>query len=132
MKMIRVFGLGWIGGWIAGLVMAERWRRMGADPVYVVANLEYAVETDASSPVERSSAMSNLSAVVISGVKADYARSRHLLGRVAPWTSSSVPSFADLNARATASTSAGSTARTGPNHSSNGGSSVSPNQSIPT
>ena len=98
MKLVRVFVVGWVSGWVAGLVMAERWRRLGDDSVPVTTN---AVESDASGTAERMPAMPNLSTVIVSGARADYERGRHLLRRVAPWTRTSAPSLADLKRHAT-------------------------------
>ena len=96
MKLVRVFVVGWISGWVAGLVMAERWRRLGEDSVPVTTN---AVESVESGTAERVPAIPRVSTVIVSGARADYERGRLLLRRVVPWTSTSAPSVADLRGR---------------------------------
>ena len=107
MKLVRVFIVGWVSGWVAGLVMAERWRRLGGDSAPMMPN---AVESVESGTADRVPTIPRVSTVIVSGARADYERGRLLLRRVVPWTSTSAPSLADLRGRVTMTTRAESDA----------------------
>ena len=108
LKSVKTYLVVWLSGVFAGLILVERWRRVGARGVPAAESAEDATETAAAStPSSTPPEKPKVSALIIAGAKADAQRARRLLDQMMPWESTSDPSVAELRrwSRATPSTS---------------------------
>ena len=99
MDSLKTYLVIWLSGMVAGLVLLERWRRMGGHTDLAMANVGDAIEPDTASatppePAEKP----KVTALIATGAKADIERARHLFEKVAPWGNKSVPSPVDIQA----------------------------------
>ena len=86
MNSIKVYLTVWLSGMIAGLVIIERWRRMGGHALPAVANAGPAIQTGtAGTAPQGSDDKPKVTTLIATGAKADVERARHLLVKVAPW-----------------------------------------------
>ncbi len=98
MKSIKVNLMFWVAGWVAGVVLMERWRRHGGRYVPVES-----VEADAASSASTAPSASvdkpRISALIVAGAKADAERARRLLKQAMPSRSDSVGATASSTTR---------------------------------
>jgi hypothetical protein len=95
MQTFKMFLAGWLSGLVVGLVLSERWRRSVLVPA---ADKEgEAIETDpASAAIKTPADQPKVSAVIVTGAKADAERALQFFRRVMPFGSTSAPSLAQL------------------------------------
>jgi hypothetical protein len=88
---LKVYLTVWLSGLLAGLILMERWRRVGAREIAAASEAELvaAPSVPAESPVPGDA--SKMTQVLFAGAKADALRVRHLVLRATPWTPSSLP-----------------------------------------
>ena len=94
MDSMKTYVLIWLSGVIAGLVMVERWRRVGARSRPEPAITEIADEAAPSVPAEQP----KLAGLIVAGAKADARHVRRLVDQVLPWGTPADPSVARLRA----------------------------------
>ena len=86
MNSIKTYLTVWISGMIAGIVLIERWRRMGGSSLSATANTAEPIGTSgATTTVHVSTDNAKTSTLIVTGAKSDIERARQLLKKVAPW-----------------------------------------------
>ena len=86
MNSIKVYFAVWLSGMIAGLVLIERWRRMGGDALPGAANAGPAVQAGTrSTALPGSDDKPKVTKLIATGAKADAERARRLLAKATPW-----------------------------------------------
>ena len=88
MKSIKVNLMFWVAGWVAGVVLMERWRRHGGRYV-PVESVEAVSASSASTAPSASHDKPRTSALIVAGAKADVERVRRLLNQAMPSRSDS-------------------------------------------
>jgi hypothetical protein len=109
MESIKTYLTVWLSGLIAGLILMERWRRIGAREIATDENEAGLVATpDAGVESALPGDAPTVTHVVFAGAKADALRVRHFVQRVTPWTPTPPP--AQLPGRQLATTPASTSA----------------------
>jgi hypothetical protein len=90
MESMKTYVIVWLCGLVTGLILLEHWQRRSGLQVAAVENAGVDVEPDAASTPMK------VSAVIVTGAKADAERARDLLVRMMPWASTSATSLARL------------------------------------
>jgi len=90
MESVKTYLIVWLCGLVTGLILLEHWQRRSGLQVPAAENAGVDVEPDAASKGMK------VSAVIVTGVKADAERARDLLVRVVPWASTSATSLSRL------------------------------------
>ena len=91
MESLKTSIVVWLSGLVAGLILMERWRRLGdrsgatAETVGDVTNTAAARRESVDKPTALNS--------IVGGATAEAERARELLGRVVPWATKSAGSF---------------------------------------
>ena len=97
MNTIRTYAILWFSGMIAGVIVMERWRRTGGRLIPTAPRAEDGVEMPtASSESTAPPGKPKVAAALVAGAKADAERVHDLVRRMMPFTSTSVPSVAQL------------------------------------
>ena len=99
MNSLKTYLVIWLSGMVAGLVLLERWRRLGGHTDLAMANVGDAVETDTASttppePAEKQ----KVTTLIVTGAKADVENARHLLEKITPWWNKPEASSVDIKA----------------------------------
>ena len=98
MKSIKVNLMFWVAGWVAGVVLMERWRRRGGRYV-PVESVEAVAAATASTAPPASPAKPRMPALIVAGAKADAEHVRRLLKQAMPSRFDSVSATASSSAR---------------------------------
>jgi hypothetical protein len=96
MDSVKTYLVIWLSGMVAGLVLLERWRRMGGHTDLETANVGDAIQPDTASTTSEPAEKPKVTALIVTGAKADVERARHLLEKVTPWGSKPAPSPVDI------------------------------------
>ena len=99
----------WLSGVFAGLILVERWRRLGARSAAARESAWEAAESAvASSAPTAPPEKQNAAALIFAGARADARRAQHVFTQAMPWGNPSDPSTAELRrwSRATPSADA--------------------------
>jgi len=97
MNSIKVYLTVWISGMIAGLVLIERWRRMGGHATPVAANAGPAIEPGAAATaLQGPDDKPKVTALIATGAKADVERARRLLVKATPWADRVIPNRTNI------------------------------------
>ena len=91
---MRNYAIVWLSGLMAGLILVERWRRVGADApaADIAADGTGVSAVSPTTPPETP----KMAASIIAGAKADVRRARHVLDQVMPWRAPSDPSLDEV------------------------------------
>ncbi len=89
MKSIKMNLMFWVAGWVAGVVLMERWRRHGGRYVPVESVVAVAASSASTAP-SASHDKPRTPALIVAGAKADAERVRRLLKQAMPSRSDSV------------------------------------------
>ena len=94
MSSMKVYLTVWSAGLVSGLILMERWQRASDVQVPPAESEGDVVDTDArSTATDAATDRPKVSAVIVTGAKADAERARLWLERVVPSGSTSVPSL---------------------------------------
>jgi hypothetical protein len=97
MNSVKTYLIVWLSGMVAGLVLLERWRRMGGNTDLAMANVGEAIQPDTGSATAPESAeKQKVTTLIVTGAKADVEHARQLLEKVTPWWNKSEPSPVDI------------------------------------
>jgi hypothetical protein len=89
MRSIKVNLMFWVAGWVAGVILMERWRRHGGRYV-PVESVDAVAASSASTVPSASDGKRRTSALIVAGAKADAERIRRLLNQAMPSRSDDV------------------------------------------
>ena len=84
MESIKTHVVVWLSGLITGLILMERWRRLGDTASSTTLSVENTTDT-ASPAVDIPADKPTWLKSVVAGATADAERARQLLGEVMPW-----------------------------------------------
>ena len=88
MNLVKAFVVGWLSGWVVGVITAERWRNMGLGYAQGSARVDDPTQPVPVSPsAPPQTARSQASVLIVTGAKTDYALVRNQVQRVLPWLS---------------------------------------------
>jgi hypothetical protein len=97
MKSMKTYLIVWLSGVIAGFILMERWQRTSGHEVPAAEKEGEARATDpASTAIKTPADQPKVSAVIVTGAKADAERALQFFRRVMPFGSTSAPSLAQL------------------------------------
>jgi hypothetical protein len=97
MSSVKTYLVIWLSGMVAGLVLLERWRRLGGHTELEMPTMGDGSQPDTASttppePAEKP----KVTAMIATGAKADVERARQLFEKVTPWGSKPAPSPVDI------------------------------------
>ena len=100
MESMRTSIVVWLSGLVAGLILMERWRRLGDSSGATAETVDDVTNTAAArrEPVDKPNALNS----IVAGATAEAERARQLLTRVVPWATKSSDPLAGTGTTATA------------------------------
>jgi hypothetical protein len=95
MESIKTHLVVWLSGLITGLILMERWRRLGEPSGPTAEDARDVTATNAESRAMQVAAdKPKVVSVIVAGTKSEVERARHLLSQVVPWARDSAATLA--------------------------------------